>query len=97
MNLDRLRTQLKSEEGVSLKVYKDLLGSSTVGAGHLVTPAHNLRVSDVTSHQGCDELFRYDLAQPLAGCAKWIDGWDQFPDEVQEVLANMAFNLGVRS
>jgi hypothetical protein len=63
----------------------------------LVTPADNLRVGDIISQQRYDELFRYDLAWPLAGCAKWVDSWDQFPGEAQEVLAHIAFNLNVRS
>ena len=36
MNIDKLRDQLKVDEGVVYEVYKDHLGYPTFGIGHLV-------------------------------------------------------------
>ena len=36
MNIDKLREQLKIDEGVKYEVYKDHLGYPTFGIGHLV-------------------------------------------------------------
>lgn len=95
MDLERLKAQLKIDEGVRLRVYKDSMDLPTVGVGHLVTPADQLKVGDTITQARCDELFAYDVARTVAACEKRIEGWQQFPDEVQEILANMAYNLGI--
>ena len=35
MDVDKLREQLKIDEGIEHKIYKDHLGYNTVGIGHL--------------------------------------------------------------
>jgi lysozyme len=95
MDLERLRKQLKEDEGVRLKVYKDTQGFPTVGVGHLVRPADLLHVGDRITQEQCDIFFDYDLARTIVDCKREIDGWLTFPDEVQEILANLAYNLGI--
>lgn len=95
MNIARLMNQLKEDEGVRLKVYKDTRGLPTVGVGHLVIPADMLHVGDRITQERCDQLFEADLLRTLTACAREIEGWDTFPEEVQEILANMAYNLGI--
>jgi len=95
MNMDRLKKQLKEDEGERLKVYKDTRGFPTVGVGHLVRPADMLQVGDRITPEQCDIFFDYDLARTVVDCKREIEGWADFPDEVQEILANMAYNLGI--
>ena len=95
MNEDRVRAQLAVDEGKRLKVYRDSLGLPTVGIGHLVRPSDNLKVGDVISEARCNELFSQDFARTVSACKARISGWDTFPGEVQEILVNMAFNLGI--
>ncbi len=95
MNLDSLKKQLIEDEGVRLKVYKDSLGYPTVGVGHFVRPADMLHVGDTITQEQCGIFFDYDLARTVVACKRELDGWEQFPGEVQEILANMAYNLGV--
>ncbi len=95
LNLERLKNQLKEDEGVRLKAYEDTRGYPTVGVGHLVRPADMLHVGDTITQEQCDIFFDYDLARTVVACKRELDGWEGFPDEVQEILANMAYNLGI--
>lgn len=100
MNLNRLIKQLKIDEGVRLKVYKDSLGYATVGVGHLIKETdpdeiRNLKHGDTITEEQCSELFKNDLAQAVSDALIVFDEiWDDFPDIIQEVFVNMIFNLG---
>ena len=95
MNIERLKRQIKEHEGVRKKAYKDSLGNWTIGVGHLIKlpDEHNLlQVSLADVH--VDELFLIDLNQAIDDARKFIDA-DDVPEEVFEVVVNMAFNLGL--
>ena len=92
--------QLKIDEGVEYEIYLDHLGLPTFGVGHLVTEQdeeYGKEVGTPVSEQRVKELFEKDLETAIYDCKK-IYGestWElDFPDEVQEILVNMAFNLG---
>ena len=95
---NRVMEQLKIDEGVVHEVYLDHLGLPTVGIGHLILesdPEHGADVGTPVSQARCEELFFHDLDIALSECKKLygID-WEQFPEEVQEILVNMLFNVG---
>lgn len=95
MNIERLKRQIKEHEGVRKKAYKDSLGNWTIGVGHLIKlpDEHNLlKVSLADVH--VDQLFLIDLNQAIDDARKFIDA-DDVPEEVFEVVVNMAFNLGL--
>jgi lysozyme len=97
-NLERVKKQLKIDEGVEMAIYLDHLGYKTVGIGHLILdsdPEHGMEVGDVVSEERVDELFEQDLSIVLADCEKAFPNWDNYNDVVQEVLINMMFNLGM--
>ena len=58
-------------------------------------PEYGLMVGDSVSKERVQEAFEADLAVACNECSvlySW--DWDQFPEEVQEILVNMLFNLG---
>ena len=97
-NLERVKEQLKIDEGVKTDIYLDHLGYKTVGIGHLILdtdPEYDMEVGEVISEERVDELFEYDLGTVLIDCKKAFPNWNDYSDVVQEVLINMMFNLGM--
>ena len=64
MDLDKLKEEIKNDEGVIYEVYLDHLGYKTCGVGHLC------RATDPENK------------------------FDDLPEEVQRIIANMLFNMG---
>ena len=94
----RVMEQLKIDEGVVHEVYLDHLNLPTVGIGHLILesdPEHGMEVGTAVSQARCEELFFQDLEIAIEECkVLYGDDWDGFPEEVQEILVNMLFNMG---
>lgn len=88
MNLARLRDQLKVHEGFRSKPYEDTVGVLTIGYGRNLT----LGISESEA----EVLLSNDIKRAYASAVRLV-GQDKFGslcDERQEVLVNMAFNLG---
>ena len=100
MNLLRLSNRLKSDEGVRYEVYLDHLGFKTFGVGHKITegdPEYQLPVGAPVPMSVVYEVFQKDLREAIADARDvYFDVWDELPEEVQEILVNMVFNLGRR-
>ena len=94
MDKIKLINQLKLDEGVKLKVYKDIFGNLTVGVGHLVAPKDNLKLNDEITEEQCDQFLMNDLKNTLDSCYKLFARFDYIPESAQQVIANMMFNLG---
>ena len=95
--IDQLRTELEADEGSKGKIYLDHLGLPTFGIGHLVTewdPEYNWEVGTLVTKVRCKEAFEKDVSSVLADCVKLHDNFNDLPDEVQLILANMMFNMG---
>jgi len=90
--------QLCIDEGVKYEVYLDHLDYPTFGVGHLVLesdPEFGCEVGTEISESRVFDVFDKDLDIALSECEKlYEDHWEGFPEEVQEVLVNMLFNLG---
>ena len=97
MNLRHLKSQLIVDEGISLKTYRDSLGKLTVGIGHLVLLQDKLRVGDTITKRRCDKLFLEDIGIATRSCKKVFCNFYELPDDVQEIIANMIFNLGEKN
>ena len=94
----RLKDEIASDEGTVLEVYHDHLGYPTVGVGHLIKdtdPEFGEGVGFKISQTRCDELFYQDINICLDECERRMNEWDNYPNEVRLILANMAFNLGI--
>ena len=95
---ERVFEQLKIDEGVVYEIYEDHLGYATFGVGHLVLEEdceHGQSVGTPVDEERVRECFDRDLNIAISECVVlYGDSWEDFPDEVQEVLVNMLFNLG---
>ena len=97
MNLEKLREQLKIDEGVKYEIYKDHLGYPTFGIGHLVTDTDAEFGCDVgtsVSEQRVEEAFEKDVQIVIKDCEILYPDFNELPEEVQQIVANMMFNLG---
>lgn len=86
--IDNIISQLKRDEGVRLKPYKDSVGKLTIGVGR--------NLDDVgISTEEADYLLQNDLIVTEARLSSTFP-WTQGLDPVRRaVLVNMAFNMGV--
>lgn len=97
MNLDLLREELKTDEGVKYEVYLDHLGLPTCGIGHLIKdtdPEQGLEIGTAISEERVNELFDEDIQVTLQECRYLYEDFDDLPEEAQRIIANMMFNLG---
>lgn len=98
IDIDQLREQLIIDEGQVNEIYKDHLGYPTFGIGHLVLesdPEYGQDVGTPVSEERTIECFEQDVQSVLSDCKKLHDGWDGYPQEVKQVIANMMFNMGL--
>jgi lysozyme len=95
---NRVFEQLKIDEGVVYEIYLDHLGYPTLGVGHLILEGdleHGQNVGTKVSEERVKTLFTLDLNTAISECeVLYDDCWDKFPEEVQEILVNMLFNMG---
>ena len=90
--------QLKIDEGVVNEIYKDHLGYPTFGVGHLVLesdPEFGAEVGTPVSEERVRECFERDLDTAISECvALYGEQFNDWPDEVQQIIVNMMFNMG---
>ena len=97
MDVEKLRKQLEIEEGVVHEIYLDHLGYPTFGIGHLVTdtdPEFGSDVGTAVTEARCIEAFDKDVEIVLSDCKILYPDFDSLPEEVQQIIANMMFNMG---
>ena len=97
MNIERIQKQLELDEGVKYEIYEDHLGYPTFGIGHLVLKSDEefgMPIGSVVTHERVNASFKHDLAVAIDECSILYNTWNCFPEEVQEILVNMMFNLG---
>ena len=97
MDLQVLREQLEIDEGVKYEVYLDHLGYPTFGVGHLVLesdPEHGAEVGTPVSESRVIAAFEQDCENVLRDCHILYEDFDDLPEEAQQVIANMMFNMG---
>jgi len=98
LDKEKLKETLKIDEGVVYEIYNDHLGYATFGIGHLVLetdPEHGQTVGTPVSEERVNECFEKDVQTVIEDCKKLHDGWDGYPQEVKQVIANMMFNMGL--
>ena len=94
MDIRALKRTLTEDEGTRLTVYTDTEGCLTVGRGHRVLPEDGLGVGDRIALWTCLQFLHDDIAIALTDCRVLFDHFEALPETAQQVLANMAFNLG---
>ena len=97
MDLEKLRKQLEIDEGVKYEIYLDHLGYPTFGIGHLVIPSDKEYREDVgtrVSEERVRECFDKDVESVLRDCTLLYKDFYELPEEAQQIIANMMFNMG---
>ena len=95
MDIERLKKQIKLNEGIRKTAYQDTLGNWTIGVGHLIKlPDEEYLINAKLNDLEVDQLFITDLNQAIDDARKFIDA-DSIPDEAFEVVVDMAINLGL--
>ena len=97
MNLEQLREQLEIDEGRVDALYNDHLGYATFGVGHLVLesdPEYGSEIGTAVSESRVIEAFEQDCENVLSDCNILYEDFDDLPEEAQQVIANMMFNMG---
>jgi len=101
MTTDCLEADLVRDEGERLRAYKDSRGVWTIGVGHELaadpTACAELKrlIDPGISKAEADALFHQDLDTARHALDLHLPWWRSLDDVRQDVLANMAFNLGV--
>jgi len=95
--IDRLREELKTDEGCKYEIYLDHLGLPTFGIGHLVVkgdPEFKKEVGTPVAEIRVNEVFEQDIGVTINDCKKVYNDWDLMNEEVKLICCNMMFNLG---
>ena len=98
MDLEKLREELEIDEGCKYEIYLDHLGYHTFGIGHLVVEhdaEYGWEVGTSIDTYRVHEAFEDDVQSVLTDCEKLYVQWEHLPEEVQLIIANMMFNMGL--
>ena len=98
MNIIKLREEIEIDEGCKYEIYLDHLGLPTFGIGHLVIdkdPEHGQPVGTEISEERVSECFAKDVEIVIADCEELYPDFYDLPEEVQLIIANMMFNMGL--
>jgi lysozyme len=88
MDFALLNAELKRDEGINLKPYRDTVGKLTIGIGR------NLDDVGITEDEA-NALLRADVNRTIADLDRQLSWWRNLSEVRQRVLVNMAFNLGI--
>ena len=97
MNIEQLRDTLKVDEGCVNSIYLDHLNLPTLGIGHLINEwdeEYGKPVGTPVSEERVNELFDKDIEITIDECEQLFGNFQELPEEAQQILANMMFNLG---
>ena len=97
MDIEKLREEIKYDEGSVNEIYLDHLGLATFGIGHLVTEwdeEYGWEVGTPVSEDRCNEVFDSDIQVVLSDCEHLYPDFNDLPEEVQRIIANLMFNMG---
>ncbi len=98
MDINKLREELEFDEGCVYEIYNDHLGYPTFGIGHLVLesdPEHGEPVGTTVCKERVVACFENDIANVFQDLDRNLPWWRKQSGDLQRVLANMSFNLGI--
>jgi len=88
MNKTRLKNTLVRHEGLRLEPYLCTSGKCTIGVGRNI---EDRGISKETAMQMLDE----DIELCLQELMERLNYFEKLPEEVQETLVNLCFNMGI--
>jgi lysozyme len=91
VNTDALLDTLKGDEGWSPYVYNDTEGFATVGYGFLIDARKGVGLPRPVA----EFWLRYAVNERLEALSKRWPAFASQPEDVQQALGNLAYNIGV--
>ena len=88
MNIAKIKSELKRDEGFRRKPYLDTRGKLTIGYGN------NLDDVGITEYEA-DFLLMNSISETMLDLDMGFPHWRCLSDERQRAMVNMAFNLGL--
>lgn len=88
MDVTAIKCDLRRDEGLRLKPYRDSVGKLTIGVGR------NLDDAGITEAEA-DVLLDGDVARAIADLDRTLPWWRGLSEVRRRALLNMAFNLGL--
>lgn len=85
-----LLADLRKDEGLRLKPYRDSVGVLTVGYGH----TKNVSSEPITLEQA-EQMLQADAKQAIEDAKAVVKGFNSLCAPRKTVVANMVFNLGI--
>lgn len=98
MDIDKLREEITFDEGVKYETYHCSEGHLTGGIGHLITEwdedYYDKPIGTSIPEEKVNEWFASDIEVSINDCKDLFNNFDDLPEDIQRVLANMSFQLG---
>ena len=98
MNLVQLQNEIADDEGIKYEIYRCSEGYPTGGIGHLITEwddeYYGKEIGTKISQEQVDAWFAKDIETTIKDCKLLFSQFDNLPEEIQHILANMCFQLG---
>tara|TARA_Y100000593_G_scaffold36083_1_gene70353 strand:- start:1860 stop:2315 length:456 start_codon:yes stop_codon:yes gene_type:complete len=98
MNLVKLQDEIANDEGIKYETYHCSEGYLTGGIGHLITEwdedYYDKPIGTKIPHEKVNEWFENDVQVAIDDCKGLFDNFEELPEDIQRVLANMSFQLG---
>ncbi len=88
MDMRKIATFLRPEEGLRLKLYADSVGKLSIGLGR------NLQDNGISNDEA-EYLFANDITQASSDCKEVFPDIGEFTEGQQTALISMMFNLGI--
>ena len=95
MDYYNLKKRIKLNEGFSLKPYKDQLGYSTIGYGHLILPHEKNLQKKQFQKKDFEKIFEKDFNRALRSFNNTLKQFTSHKKEA-ELLIEMVFQLGIK-
>lgn len=96
INLIRLKTRIKKNEGYRNKAYHDVLNFPTIGYGHVIKKNEKYLLKKTHSKKKLLKLFEYDFKKTLNHYLKFYSN-KNYNKNITEVYIEMIFQLGIKN
>lgn len=95
----QLIERLKAHEGLRLVPYRDSVGKLTIGYGHNLNakPLSWLKTTAPIPKRIAEVILELDVDDAILALDRYIPWWRNLDDVREQVMADMAFNMGVNA
>ena len=98
VDIEQLIIDLQYDEGYREEIYECTEGYATFGCGHKVIqsdPEYGYPIGTPVSEDRCADAFQTDIDNILSNIYAIFPDFDNLPEEVQLILLNMNFQMGL--